>query len=53
MENLILAFVWSQIILIPILGTIWLGIRNENVKKRQILDIALKALLVSSRRRQL
>ena len=50
--DMILLFVWAQVILIPILGGIWLGMRNENNRRRQLLDTALKALFLASRRRQ-
>ena len=35
---------WTQLILIPILGGILLGMRNETIKRERQYQIVLKAL---------
>lgn len=45
-SSLILAFIWSQLVLLPILGGLYLGIRNERRMASRFL-----AAIVESRRR--
>jgi len=40
----ILLVVWSQIVLIPILGAIFLGIRNERLAKERVIKIAFQSV---------
>jgi hypothetical protein len=43
------AFVVTQLILIPILGSIWLGMRRETEQQRRLLVLAMT--VVSRRKR--
>ncbi len=40
----LILLLWSQLILIPILGGILLGMRQENIKRERQIKTVLKAL---------
>lgn len=46
-EILMAAFVLAQVVLVPILGALWFGIREERQQLRRLLIMAIQA---SSRR---
>jgi len=47
-EKTLVEFIVAQLVLIPILGGIWLGIKKEREEQKRLLSMALAA---ASRRR--
>ena len=44
--DIIMIFVYTQITLFPLLGLVWLGLRNENNRRERLLNESLRALSI-------
>lgn len=45
---MITLFIGVQLLILPVLGLIWLGIRNERINQERLLRQAVKALVIRS-----
>lgn len=46
------AFIAIQVVLVPILGLLWLGIRNERQKQKMLYRKAIEAASINTYRRR-